>query len=150
MLSTLSILLFVFNMVKTQTWIGTFAWDNQCRSSSCCCYSGTLSVVRSASNLVFTFGANGCSSSTTSSTFNTPNDYSFSAIGNRGAPITYTLSSDSNTMAVRNNVNSHCGGSATRTSIATNINSNEHKLVYQFIDVCFHRHALCILIFLFQ
>jgi hypothetical protein len=67
----------------------------------------------------------------------TPKGYSFSAIGNRGAPITYSLSSDSNTMTVRNNVNSHCGGSATRESIAMNINSCISLLMFAFIVMHF-------------
>lgn len=103
-------------VVQCQSWTGTYAWDTQCRSRSCCCYSGTLTVTRSGSNLVFTSGTSGCSMSSTSATFTQPRGLSFSTTGVRGAPITYTLSSDGNTMSVRNDVNSQCSGSARRTS----------------------------------
>lgn len=108
-------------VVRPQTWTGTFAWDNQCRSRSCCCYSGTLTVTRSGSNLVFTSGTRGCSMSTASTTFTQPRGYSFSATGVRGAPITYMLSSDSNTMTVRNEANSQCTGTARRTSAGSTV-----------------------------
>ena len=116
----LAVLLASFNVVRCQSWTGTYAWDDQCRARSCCCYAGTLSVTRSGSNLVFTSGTRGCSMSSTSATFTQPRGNSFSTTGIRGAPITYTLSSDGNTMTVRNDVNSQCGGSARRTSVGTN------------------------------
>lgn len=103
-------------IVKMQKWTGTFAWNNQCKSAYCCCYSGTLTVRSSGSNLIFSSDATGCSSSTTSNTFSNPNSYSFSTTGTRGAQITYSLSSDSNTLTVQNNAYNYCGGSASRTS----------------------------------
>jgi hypothetical protein len=112
----LLIICMCISVVKMQKWTGTFLWNNQCKSSYCCCYAGTLTVVNSGSNLVFSSDAKGCSSSKISYTFSNPNGYSFSTTGTRGARIAYTLSSDSNTLAVQNTAYYYCGGSATRSS----------------------------------
>jgi hypothetical protein len=109
-------------VVNMQKWTGTFAWNDQCKSSSCCCYAGTLTAVQSGSNLVLSSGARGCATSRFSSTFGYPNGYSFSATGTRGASITYTLSSDSNRLTVTNNQFNYCGGVASRTSSGKNVN----------------------------
>lgn len=103
-------------IARMQKWAGTFAWNNQCKPSYCCCYTGTLTVVNSGSNIVFSSDAQGCSSSRISSTFSNPNAYSFSTTGVRGAQIVYSLSSDANTLTVQNNAYNYCGGTATRTS----------------------------------
>ncbi|CAF1006389.1 unnamed protein product [Rotaria magnacalcarata] len=107
--------------VKLQKWTGTYAWNNECKSNYCCCYAGKLTVVASGSNLLFSSGARGCGSSTSSATFANPNSYSFSTTGHRGSPITYTLSSDSNTITVKNIGYSACGGSGQRTSVGTHL-----------------------------
>jgi hypothetical protein len=112
----LLIICILISIVKMQKWTGTYAWDDQCKSKYCCCYSGTLTVADSGSNLVFSSGTQGCSSSTSANTFANPNDYSFSTTGTRGAQIVYQLSSDSNTLTVQNNAYHYCGGSAKRTS----------------------------------
>ena len=110
-------ILFLFiSEVQMQRWGGTFAWNNQCKSKYCCCYAGSLTIINSGSNLVFTSDTRGCGSSRSSSTFPNPNDHSFSAAGTRGAQITYKLSSDSNTITVQNDGYGYCGGSASRTS----------------------------------
>lgn len=115
--------------VKLQRWAGTFAWNDQCKSNRCCCYAGKLTVADSGSNLVFTSDTKGCSSSKISYTFSNPNSYSFSATGTRGAPITYRLSSDSNTLTAQNNANNYCGGSATRTSVGKHLYPSTISLV---------------------
>lgn len=112
----LFMLFLLLSEVQMQRWGGTFAWNNQCKSKYCCCYAGSLSVVNSGSNLIFTSDTRGCGSSRSSATFPNPNGHSFSATGTRGARITYSLSSDSNTINVQNNDYSYCGGSASRTS----------------------------------
>ena len=106
----------LIGVVRMQKWTGTYAWDDQCKSDYCCCYAGTLTVVQSDSNLVFSSGTRGCSSSRSSSTVSYPQGYSFSTMGSRGARIDYQLSSDSNTITVRNSVYNYCGGSAKRIS----------------------------------
>ncbi len=111
----------LISVVRMQRWAGTFAWNDQCKSNYCCCYAGTLTVVNSGSNLIFTSDTQGCSSSKSTSTFSNPNGYSFSTIGTRGAHITYSLSSDSNTLTVQNNDYSYCGGTATRTSAGKHV-----------------------------
>ncbi len=115
------ILSLLISAVRMQRWGGTFAWNDQCKSKYCCCYAGTLSVVSSGSNLVFTSDTQGCASSTSSTTFSNPNGYSFSTTGTRGARIIYTLSDDSNTLTVQNNDYNYCGGSASRTSIGKHL-----------------------------
>jgi hypothetical protein len=114
-------LVLFLSVAQGQKWTGTFAWDSQCQPRSCCCYSGTLTVVRSGSNLVFSSDTRGCSSSRSSSTVRDPNSYSFSTTGVRGAPIAYQLSSDSNSLTVRNQVNTLCTSNGRRTSTGTNI-----------------------------
>ncbi|CAF0853032.1 unnamed protein product [Rotaria sp. Silwood1] len=104
-----------------QKWTGTFVWNDQCKPNYCCCYADKLTVTASGSNLLFTSGTKGCPTSTSSSTFSNPNGYSFSTIGARGAQITYTLSSDSNTITAKNNGYSFCEGSARRTSTGTGV-----------------------------
>ncbi|CAF1117017.1 unnamed protein product [Rotaria sordida] len=111
----------LISVVKLQKWTGTFAWNDQCKSSYCCCYADKLTVAASGSNLIFTSGTKGCSSSTSSSTFSNPNSYSFSTTGARGAQITYMLSSDSNTITAKNNGYSFCESSARRTSAGTHV-----------------------------
>ncbi|UJR23573.1 hypothetical protein I4U23_026561 [Adineta vaga] len=102
-----------------QRWAGTYKWDNQCKVNHCCCYTGSLAVKASGSNLIFSSDTQGCGSSRSTTTFSNPNSYSFSTIGTRGSQITYSLSPDSNTLYVRNNGYSQCGGSAARTSTGT-------------------------------
>ena len=126
MLLVLSVLI---SAVKMQKWTGTYAWNDQCKPKYCCCYTGTLSVVSSGSNLVFTSDTAGCGTPKSSSTFGNPDGYSFSAKGTRGAQITYRLSPDSNTLTVQNNAYSYCGGSAARTSTGEHIHSSTMSLV---------------------
>jgi hypothetical protein len=109
------------SVVQMQKWTGTYAWNDACKSNYCCCYDGTLTVVNSGSNLVFSSGARGCASSKTSATFSYPDGHSFSAAGTRGAQIVYTLSSDSNTLTAQNTVYGYCSALATRTSAGVNI-----------------------------
>lgn len=104
--------------VELQTWTGTFAWNNQCNSNYCCCYAGELIVTSSGSSLVFTSGAIGCASSKTTTTLTNPYSYAFTAKGARGSTITYSLSSDANTITVQNDNYNYCGGRASRTSTA--------------------------------
>lgn len=122
-------------LVQGQKWTGTFAWDNQCPEKSCCCYSGTLTVVRSGSNLVFSSDTRGCSSSRSSSTVRDPNSYSFATTGVRGAPISYQLSSDSNSLTVRNQVNGQCTSNGRRTSTATSIRPSLTIFILLFIGL---------------
>jgi hypothetical protein len=109
------------SVVKTQKWTGTYAWNDQCKSNYCCCYAGTLTVINSGPNIVFTSDTRGCGSSRSSVTYSYPDGYSFSATGTRGAKITYTLSGDSNTLTAQNNAYGYCSGKATRTSGGINV-----------------------------
>ncbi|CAF3767198.1 unnamed protein product [Adineta steineri] len=104
-----------------QKWTGTYKWDDYCATNRCCCYTGTLVVTQSGSNLVFSSGTQGCANSQASSTFSNPNGYSFSTIGTRGSHIVYTLSSDSNTLSVSNRDYNYCGGNAARTSVGIHV-----------------------------
>lgn len=119
----------LISVVKMQRWAGTFEWNDQCKSNYCCCYAGTLAVISSGSNLIFTSDTRGCRSSTSSATFSNPNDYSFSATGTRGTRIIYSLSPDSNTLTVQNNDYGYCGGSARRTSIGKHLYPSTISLV---------------------
>ena len=126
---SLFILSLLISVVQMQRWAGTFAWNNECKSRYCCCYAGSLSIVNSGSNLIFTSDTRGCGPSRSSSTFSNPNSQSFSASGTRGARITYTLSSDNNRITVQNNAYGYCGDSARRTSVAHHISSSTLFLV---------------------
>ncbi len=117
----LSIICMLIAVVKMQTWTGTFQWNGECKSNYCCCYAGTLTVSNSGSNLIFSSDTSGCGSARTSNTYANPNGYSFSTTGTRGAQITYSLSSDSNTLTVQNDVYNYCGGTARRTSAGKNV-----------------------------
>ena len=126
------VLVLLLSMVRGQQWTGTFAWDDQCQTRSCCCYAGTLTVVRSGSNLIFSSDTRGCSSSRASSSVGDPNSYSFETTGVRGAPIMYQLSSDSNSLTVRNQVNSQCTSIGRRTSTGTNVKASVNVFILLF------------------
>lgn len=129
----LLIICLLISVVTMQRWVGTYKWDNQCKVNYCCCYTGSLKVTESGSNLIFSSDTQGCGSPRLTSTFSNPNGYSFSTTGVRGSQIIYSLSSDSNTLNVRNAGYSHCGGSAARTSAGIHLRPAMVSFVLMFV-----------------
>ena len=109
--------------IEAQRWAGTYAWDDQCPTRYCCCYGGTMTLVHSGSDLILSSDTRGCSTSRVTARYPYPNGYSFSREGLRGSSITYTMSSDSNTLTARNNGDNRCSGTARRTSATNSIKS---------------------------
>jgi hypothetical protein len=101
--------------VDAQNWVGTFTMRNNCNSYLCCCRSGRMTTTQSGFYLVITSDLTGCTSTSSTSIFSYPYSYyAFRYTTTSGAIITYSLSYDSKTITLSNNLYSYCNDVADR------------------------------------
>jgi hypothetical protein len=107
------------NVVNSQQWTGNYIWGSGCDSTVCCCGTGTLTVT-SDSTYVYFSTLSICESTTSTSSWFVINPYSYSYARNlNGQILTYSLTSDSNTLLISNAQVSTCSQTATRSTTSS-------------------------------
>jgi hypothetical protein len=109
---------------QSQTWTGTFNITPSCDTAHCCCFSGQLVMTQSTSStLSLTTGLSGLcfGQSTMSITIPYPTGYT-SSLGLVDQLLSLTLSSDSNTITITNNLIPQCNENSVRSDV------NQHNI----------------------
>jgi hypothetical protein len=122
----------------TPTWVGTYTPSTPCNSSTCCCFTGAITVSRpDTTHLQVSCNLKGqCMGATVLSTTTTyPSGYS-TTVSIFGATVQITLSSDSRSVSLAIPAMPKCGVSAVKsTQIITNAWNTTHPGKVQCGDV---------------